>query len=78
MRFLFYSLIAFLFPTAVVDANGRKPGELRVNPKDGQRSVWVPAGKFVIGCSPGDRECDDDETPSHQVVISKGLWMGET
>ena len=31
-----------------------------------------------MGCSPGDSECGDDETPLHQVTITKGLWMGQT
>jgi sulfatase modifying factor 1 len=31
-----------------------------------------------MGCSTGDRECDADEKPLHQVTISKGFWMGET
>jgi formylglycine-generating enzyme required for sulfatase activity len=34
----------------------------------------------MMGCSPGDDECDpeDDEKPSHQVTISKGFWLGQT
>ncbi|MFN0166627.1 MAG: SUMF1/EgtB/PvdO family nonheme iron enzyme [Bryobacteraceae bacterium] len=35
-------------------------------------------GKFVMGCAPGDRECDADETPAHEVVLSTAFWMGET
>jgi formylglycine-generating enzyme required for sulfatase activity len=31
-----------------------------------------------MGCSPGDRECSDEEKPSHPVRISKGFWMGQT
>jgi sulfatase modifying factor 1 len=31
-----------------------------------------------MGCSTGDRECDADEKPLHQVTISKGFWMGQT
>jgi hypothetical protein len=25
-----------------------------VNPKDGLTYVWIPPGKFMMGCSPGD------------------------
>jgi formylglycine-generating enzyme required for sulfatase activity len=54
------------------------PGAVRVNPKDGQKYVWILPGAFMMGCSPGDNECDNDEKPSHQVRISKGYWIGQT
>ena len=31
-----------------------------------------------MGCSPGDNECYDFETPPHQVIITKGYWLGQT
>jgi formylglycine-generating enzyme required for sulfatase activity len=54
------------------------PGTVRVNPKDGLKYVWIPPGTFMMGCSPGDSECFEDEKPSHQVALSKGFWMGQT
>jgi formylglycine-generating enzyme required for sulfatase activity len=51
---------------------------VRENPKDGLNYVWIPPGTFMMGCSPGDRECKEDEKPSHQVTISAGFWMGQT
>lgn len=57
---------------------GPSPGTVRVNPKDGQRYVWIPPGNFMMGCSQGDNECRDDERPLHQVTITKGFWMGQT
>jgi formylglycine-generating enzyme required for sulfatase activity len=53
-------------------------GSVRVNPRDGQKYVWVPPGTFTMGCSPGDPECSDDEKPAHRVTISKGFWLGQT
>jgi formylglycine-generating enzyme required for sulfatase activity len=53
-------------------------GTKKVNPKDGLTYVWVPPGKFQMGCSPGDAECGDDEKPAHEVTIAKGLWLGQT
>ena len=53
-------------------------GPTRVNPKDGLKYVWIPPGTFMMGCSPGDSECDDVEKPPHQVTITKGFWMGQT
>jgi formylglycine-generating enzyme required for sulfatase activity len=51
---------------------------VRENPKDGLKYVWIPAGKFQMGCSPGDSECAANEKPSHQVNITKGFWLGQT
>ena len=48
------------------------------NGRDGLRYAWIPPGTFQMGCSPGDRICDADEKPLHQVTISKGFWMGQT
>ena len=50
----------------------------RVNPKDGLTYVWIPPGKFQMGCSPADAECFDNEKPAHQVTITKGFWLGQT
>lgn len=56
----------------------QSPGEVRVNPKDGQKYVWIPPGTFLMGCSPEDEQCEPQEKPPHQVMISRGFWMGET
>jgi formylglycine-generating enzyme required for sulfatase activity len=52
--------------------------ETWVNPKDGETYVWIPAGRFLMGCSASDTECDDDEKPAHWVMIAKGFWLGRT
>ncbi len=31
--------------------------------------VQIPAGSFMMGCSEGDSECDDDEKPQHKVTV---------
>jgi len=54
------------------------PGQVRENPKDGLKYVWIPPGTFMMGCSPGDSECYDEEKPAHRVTISKGFWIGQT
>ncbi|MDX1979882.1 MAG: formylglycine-generating enzyme family protein [Bryobacteraceae bacterium] len=59
-------------------AAGSKADEQHTNPADGQIYVWIPPGKFTMGCSPGDNECDSDERPAHPVEITKGVWMGRT
>jgi serine/threonine-protein kinase len=57
---------------------GPSQGEVRVNPKDGLKYVWIPPGTFMMGCSPGDSDCGDEEKPPHQVTITKGFWLGQT
>jgi sulfatase modifying factor 1 len=55
------------------------PGEIHVNPRDGQKYAWIPAtaAPFEMGCSTGDLECGDDEKPAHPVTLSKGFWMAQ-
>ncbi len=48
------------------------------HPKDGQVYVWVPAGRYQMGCSQGDRTCMKEEQPPHDVELSRGFWIGET
>jgi formylglycine-generating enzyme required for sulfatase activity len=50
----------------------------RVNPKDALTYVWIPPGSFVMGCSPGDNECSDNEEPPKNVSIPSGFWLGQT
>jgi len=55
-----------------------KPGDVKVNPKDGLKYVWVPPGKFTQGCSPGDKECFEDESPTRDITLTRGFWLGQT
>jgi serine/threonine protein kinase len=48
------------------------------NPQDGLVYVRIPAGNFMMGCSPGDSECDDVEKPARNVAIARGFWLGQT
>jgi formylglycine-generating enzyme required for sulfatase activity len=70
-------------PPAPVEAPRRAvppPGARTVseNPKDGLKYGWIPPGTFVMGCSPGDSECGDEERPAHGVTITRGFWIGQT
>ena len=40
--------------------------------------LLVPAGTFMMGCSPGDAECGGDESPAHQVTLTNAFYMGKT
>ena len=63
---------------ALLDLGRPAPGQVRENPKDGLKYVWIPPGTFMMGSSPSDRECDNDEKPAHQVTITRGFWIGQT
>jgi len=61
-------------PVARIDTNGP-----RTNSVDGLRYVWIPAGTFTMGCSPGDTECDKKgETPAKSVTLTRGFSLGES
>ena len=52
--------------------------ETRVNPKDGLTYVLIRPGKFEMGCSKGDKECQPDEGKGpHEVEITRGFWIGQ-
>lgn len=64
-------------PPAVV-TRAEKTGEIRVNPHDGQRYIFIPSGTFLMGSSAGDEAASGDEKPPHHVRITKGFWLGQT
>jgi formylglycine-generating enzyme len=63
---------------AKADAATPKQGDVKVNPVDGQRYLWIPPGKFTSGCSTGDNECYKDEFPQRQITLTRGFWLAET
>jgi formylglycine-generating enzyme required for sulfatase activity len=73
-----YSFVPALRAAPMVNTRGPQPGDVKVNPKDGQRYAWIPPGTFMMGCSPDDTECKEDEKPAHRVTITKGFWLGQT
>ena len=54
-------------------SNHRPP---KKNPKDTLTYVWIPPGKFNMGCDLND--CRADEKPIHEVTITKGFYLGQT
>jgi formylglycine-generating enzyme required for sulfatase activity len=81
MKSVLLAVVALASVVVVVlyfSRRGVKEGEVRVNPIDGLKYVWIPPGTFVMGCSPGDNECYDFEKPPHQVAITGGFWLGQT
>ncbi|MFZ4763567.1 MAG: formylglycine-generating enzyme family protein [Roseimicrobium sp.] len=39
---------------------------------------WICPGRFRMGCDPEDERGYDDEKPQHDVVLTRGFWLGET
>ncbi|WP_295390910.1 SUMF1/EgtB/PvdO family nonheme iron enzyme [uncultured Thiodictyon sp.] len=39
--------------------------------------VRIPAGRFLMGCQPGEAECEDGEKPAHQVSVP-AFELGKT
>ncbi|MEX2261171.1 MAG: SUMF1/EgtB/PvdO family nonheme iron enzyme [Bryobacteraceae bacterium] len=50
----------------------------RINPVDGLTYAFIPPGNSMMGCSPGDNECDSDEKPPRAEQIANGFWLGQT
>ena len=63
---------------AAIHPPAARVGETRVNPKDGLTYVWIPPGKFTMGCTVGDSDAFENEKPAHEVRIKKGFWLGQT
>lgn len=53
-------------------------GAAGMNPRDGLPYVRIPAGSFMMGCSPGDRYCESDEKPPRAQQIAKPFLIGQT
>src|SRR5262245_27113314 len=74
----FPRIAAFFVPLCLCVSVVHTYAQSRKNPKDGLTYVSIPAGSFQMGCSEGDKECYEDERPTHSVQISTGFWMGQT
>ena len=44
----------------------------------GIEMLLVPSGKFVMGMSVGDQDANTDEKPSHEVILTKPYYLGQT
>ena len=43
----------------------------------GMEFVKIAPGEFMMGCSVGDIDCNDDERPVHHVQITKSFEIGK-
>ena len=42
------------------------------------RMRWISPGRFVMGSPEGEAGRWEDEGPQHEVVLTRGYWLGET
>ncbi|HXP83254.1 MAG TPA: SUMF1/EgtB/PvdO family nonheme iron enzyme [Bryobacteraceae bacterium] len=54
------------------------PPSIISNRRDREEYVYIPPGKFKMGCVPADTRCEPGEKPQHEVTISKGFYLGRT
>jgi len=59
-----------------IRSEGRSAGDEWVN-TIGMRLVWIPPGRFKMGSGDDDPEAGSDEKPQHEVVLTRGFWMGK-
>ena len=52
-------------------------GSTQVSPEDGMLLLYIPAGEFLMGASPGDPDSSDSEKPRHKVLLD-GFWIDRT
>jgi formylglycine-generating enzyme required for sulfatase activity len=71
-------------PAVVTDANLRAAivaSGLAWRVRDNSSNIemlLVPPGTFMMGCSPNDSECGEQERPAHQVTLTNAFYMGKT
>jgi formylglycine-generating enzyme required for sulfatase activity len=43
-----------------------------------QRMRWIPSGRFLMGSPETELGRYGDEGPQHEVILTRGYWLGET
>ena len=76
--FTFAILATPVVLATLADQGPPAPGQVREDAKYKLKYVWIPRGSFMMGCSPEETTCQDDQKPSHRVTISRGFWIGQT
>jgi formylglycine-generating enzyme len=59
-------------PTIVV----QRVDTVSTSSRDREEYVFVPPGRFKMGCVPADTKCEPGEKPQHAVSLSKGFYLG--
>lgn len=60
-----------------VELKGREKTFFMGNSRTPIETIWIPAGRFIMGSDSSGEHAWEDEMPEHEVQISKGFWMGK-
>ncbi|MCP5501823.1 MAG: formylglycine-generating enzyme family protein [Leptospiraceae bacterium] len=64
------------FKTETIELHS--PSGMPVNQNSiGTEFIYIPAGEFMMGQSPGDEEAFDREKPAHKVRLTTGFYMSK-
>jgi len=71
--------VALITLTLAVPTRAAEPaaGSTWTEPVTGMVFVWVPGGRFAMGCGPWSERCSAAEQPVHDVTVA-GFWLGQT
>ena len=58
-------------------ANVPKEKTVQLDEQTSMTFVYIPAGRFIMGSPPSEHRREFDEGPVHEVVITKGFYMGK-
>ena len=64
------------FTATAIPAPNSSEGET-LNPLDGMRLIYIPAGEFLMGSSKYDRDLETNEVPQHSVTLD-AYWISRT
>ena len=53
-------------------------GALCDTPADYGGFIAIPAGTFTMGCTAGQSSCLSNESPAHEVTLTRAFWLSET
>lgn len=62
---------------SIPDCQDETPATTVVGPHGGTLRA-IPAGSFEMGCTPGQSDCEDDETPVRTTSLTQAFYIGET
>ena len=79
MKVIMTSAFGLMLATPVFVSAGQQPSSLTASLPTGAKMefVRIPAGEFMMGCSPNDNQCSDDEKPAHRVRITRPFEMAK-